>query len=84
MAFAQGVCAGAGLPGKALIRTDRNNFAPRFSLAWRPSSNNTVFRAGIPNINDPATNISNLAAVGVITSVPNYFSGQMPRRAWLN
>jgi hypothetical protein len=36
----------AGLPGAALIRTDGNNFAPRFSLAWRPWGNNTVFRSG--------------------------------------
>jgi hypothetical protein len=34
--------------------------------------------ANHPNYFDPATNISSLAAVGVITSVPNYYSGQMP------
>ena len=28
------------------LRTDRNNFAPRFGLAWRPFGPNTVFRAG--------------------------------------
>jgi hypothetical protein len=36
----------AGLPSQTLIRTDRNNFAPRFGLAWRPFGPNTVFRAG--------------------------------------
>jgi len=36
-----------GLPGKTLLRTDRNNFAPRLGLAYRPWGNNTVIRAGI-------------------------------------
>lgn len=35
-----------GFPGSTLIRTDRNNFAPRFGLAYRPWGNNTVMRAG--------------------------------------
>jgi hypothetical protein len=35
----------AGLPD-TLVRTDKNNFAPRIGLAWRPLGNNTVFRAG--------------------------------------
>lgn len=34
-----------GLPN-SLIRTDRNNFAPRIGVAWRPFGNNTVFRGG--------------------------------------
>jgi hypothetical protein len=36
----------AGLPGDTLIRSDRNNFAPRVGLAWRPFGPDTVFRAG--------------------------------------
>ncbi len=36
-----------GLPGKTILRTDRNNFAPRLGLAYRPWGNNTVFRTGI-------------------------------------
>ncbi len=35
-----------GLPGNTLIRTDRNNFAPRLGLAWRPLGPNTVVRGG--------------------------------------
>jgi hypothetical protein len=35
----------AGLPN-SLIRTDKNNFAPRIGVAWRPFGNNTVFRTG--------------------------------------
>lgn len=37
---------GLGLPGKTLLRTDRNNFAPRLGAAWRPWGPNTVVRAG--------------------------------------
>lgn len=36
----------AGLDSKTLLRTDRNNFAPRLGLAYRPWGNDTVFRAG--------------------------------------
>ena len=36
----------AGYDGTTLSRTDRNNFAPRFGLAWRPFGANTVLRAG--------------------------------------
>ena len=38
--------AQAGLP-ESLRATDKNNFAPRFGIAWRPFGNtSTVFRAG--------------------------------------
>ncbi len=36
----------AGYPGVSLIRLDKNNFAPRAGLAWRPFGANTVIRAG--------------------------------------
>ncbi|MCC6362800.1 MAG: carboxypeptidase regulatory-like domain-containing protein [Bryobacterales bacterium] len=35
----------AGLPN-SLINGDKNNFAPRIGIAWRPFGNNTVFRGG--------------------------------------
>ncbi|MEX2260653.1 MAG: TonB-dependent receptor [Bryobacteraceae bacterium] len=35
-----------GLPSSTIIRTDRNNFAPRLGIAWRPFGQNTVVRAG--------------------------------------
>lgn len=35
-----------GLPGSTIVRTDRNNFAPRLGFAYRPWGNNTVIRAG--------------------------------------
>ncbi len=36
-----------GLPGKTLLRSDRNNFAPRLGLAYRPGNDRTVLKAGI-------------------------------------
>jgi hypothetical protein len=36
----------AGWPGKTLLKADRNNFAPRFGLAWRPIGPDTVLRMG--------------------------------------
>jgi hypothetical protein len=35
-----------GLPANTILRTDRNNIAPRVSLAYRPWSNKTVIRTG--------------------------------------
>jgi len=36
-----------GLPPDTLVRTDRNNFAPRLGVAWRPfNDSRTVIRAG--------------------------------------
>lgn len=35
-----------GLPSRTLVRSDKNNLAPRFGLAWRPFSGDTVVRAG--------------------------------------
>jgi hypothetical protein len=36
----------AGYDAKTLLRSDKNNIAPRIGLAWRPMGNNTVVRAG--------------------------------------
>jgi len=36
----------AGFDSSKLLRTDRNNFAPRIGLAYRPWGNSTVLRAG--------------------------------------
>ena len=35
-----------GFDAIRLLKTDRNNVAPRFGIAYRPWGNNTVFRAG--------------------------------------
>lgn len=36
----------AGYSGSALFGSDKNNFAPRLGVAWRPWGDRTVFRAG--------------------------------------
>jgi hypothetical protein len=36
----------AGYPGKSLMYGDKNNFAPRVGVAWRPFGPDTVLRAG--------------------------------------
>lgn len=43
----------AGLPGKTLLRTDRNNIAPRIGIAYRPFGTGTVVRAGYGIYYDP-------------------------------
>lgn len=35
-----------GLPGSTILRPDRNNFAPRIGIAYRPWGERTVLRAG--------------------------------------
>lgn len=53
----------AGFTSRGLIRTDRNNIAPRLGLAWRPWGNDTVFRAGYGIFYDIAAR--NVTAAGV-------------------
>jgi hypothetical protein len=43
----------AGLPGRTLLRRDRNNIAPRVGIAYRPSGQETVIRAGYGIYFDP-------------------------------
>lgn len=52
-----------GLPGDTLIRTDRNNFAPRAGLAWRPWGNNTVIRGGFGIYFDVVPREANISGV---------------------
>lgn len=49
-----------GLPSDTLLHNDRNDFAPRIGVAYRPFGNNTVVRAGFgifydqtPQLNNP-------------------------------
>jgi outer membrane receptor protein involved in Fe transport len=45
----------AGYPSRNLVNTDKNNFAPRLGVAWRPIGNNTVVRAGFGVFYDVTT-----------------------------
>jgi hypothetical protein len=53
----------AGFASKSLIRTDKNNFAPRLSAAWRPFGNNSVFRGGFGLFYDIAARSATMADV---------------------
>ncbi len=48
-----------GLPSDTLIRKDRNDFAPRLGVAYRPWGNNTVFRAGFGIFYDQTPQLTN-------------------------
>jgi hypothetical protein len=62
----------AGLPGSALVGTDKNNLAPRVSLAWRPWGNNTVFRAGFGIYYDIVPTTPTFAGIPFQLSEPAY------------
>lgn len=61
-----------GLPGRTLIRTDRNNFAPRFGLAYRPWGNRTVLRSGFGIYFDVVPRNLNQGAIPFVLNEPTY------------
>jgi hypothetical protein len=62
-----------GLPARSLLRTDRNNIAPRFGLAYRPWGNRTVFRAGYGIFYDVVPHILQMGhVVPFVLSEPSY------------
>jgi hypothetical protein len=61
----------AGLP-QSLIYTDKNNFAPRLGIAWRPFGNNTVFRAGYGIFYDIVPETPSINTVPFVISQPSY------------
>jgi hypothetical protein len=48
-----------GLPSDTLLHNDRNDFAPRLGIAYRPWGNNTVFRAGFGIFYDQTPQMTN-------------------------
>jgi len=54
-----------GVYGRGLVNPDRNNFAPRVGIAWKPLGNKTVVRAGYSinyNLGQLGSIVQNLAA----------------------
>jgi hypothetical protein len=61
-----------GLPSKTLVETDKNNFAPRIGLAWRPFGANTVLRAGYGMFYDVVPNRISAAGVPFVINEPQF------------
>jgi carboxypeptidase family protein len=62
----------AGLPGDRLIKTDRNNFAPRIGLAYRPRDNDTVIRAGFGIFYDVVPRAENAGGAPFVINEPTF------------
>lgn len=60
-----------GLPG-ALLKTDRNNIAPRIGVAYRPWNNRTVFRAGYGIYYDGVPGDIVVGGVPYVINEPSY------------
>ncbi|MEK7407169.1 MAG: TonB-dependent receptor, partial [Acidobacteriota bacterium] len=61
-----------GWPGRTLLRTDRNNFAPRIGIAWRPFGSRTVFRTGYGLFFDVVPRNLNMGGVPFVLNEPGY------------
>jgi Carboxypeptidase regulatory-like domain len=62
----------AGLPGDRLIKTDKNNFAPRIGLAYRPWNNDTVLRAGFGIFYDVVPRAENAGGAPFVINEPMF------------
>jgi hypothetical protein len=62
----------AGYPGGTLIKTDRNNFAPRLGFAYRPLGNTTVIRGGFGIFYDVVTRAANSGAAPFVINEPSF------------
>lgn len=62
----------AGYSGGSLLNTDKNNFAPRIGIAWRPFGQSTVVRAGFGIFYDVVPASVNMAGVPFSISEPSY------------
>ncbi|MGH9659449.1 MAG: hypothetical protein ACRD96_12955, partial [Bryobacteraceae bacterium] len=62
----------AGLPSRTLIKTDKNNWAPRIGLAFRPLGPKTVLRAGIGVFFDVVPRAISAGAAPFVINEPGY------------
>ena len=62
----------AGYPGDTLIKTDKNNFAPRIGFAYRPWSNNAVIRGGFGIFYDVVTRSVNVGGSPFVINEPSF------------
>ena len=61
-----------GLPGRTLIRDDRNNIAPRIGIAYRPWGSRTVLRAGYGIFYDVVPRNLNQGGIPFVITEPGY------------
>jgi hypothetical protein len=61
-----------GLPSSTLIRADKNNFAPRFGIAYRPWGDKTVIRAGYGIFFDMAPRPVTMSGIPYLLNEPAY------------
>ncbi len=64
--------ASLNLPGRTLIRPDRNNIAPRIGLAYRPWGNRTVLRTGFGIFYDVAPRNPNHGGIPFLVTEPGF------------
>ena len=60
------------LPGKSILRSDKNSLAPRIGIAYRPWDNNTVFRAGFGIFYDVMPFTVNFGGLPFVLNEPTY------------
>ncbi len=61
----------AGFPN-SLVKTDWNNFAPRFGFAWRPLGPDTVIRGGFGFYYDTATDMPSSGSAPFVIAEPSF------------
>jgi hypothetical protein len=66
-----------GLP-QSLLFTDRNNFAPRIGVAWRPFGNRTVLRAGYGIYYDIVPETASAAGSPFVIDQPAFTNTTVP------
>jgi hypothetical protein len=66
----------AGYPSRTLIQNDKNNFAPRIGVAYRPWGNSTVIRAGFGIFYDNAPVTMNEGGSPFILNEPTFTNPQ--------